>query len=276
MNFRDIAMIYREHNWSVIPLQARGKRPIIRWEPYQTRLAAPEQVMEWWTRWPGANIGIATGAISGIVVLDVDGQEGIETLAEHGLPVTPMSHTGKGAHFIFKHPGGEIRNFARRAPGLDLRGDGGYIVAPPSIHPSGSAYRWEVRPGDVEPAEIPDWLMELIRADPQQLAEEWIIHQATRPRRRARHTGYYARYAEAAMSGELGDLAHTAPGSRNHRLNTAAFNLGQLVASGVLDQTDVELALGTTAQAIGLTQRETRDTLRSGLTAGMQRPRQLR
>src|SRR5439155_11813748 len=92
-------------------------------------------IREWLKRWPGANIGIATGAVSGIFVIDEDRRNGgdkelqkLETI--HGpLPEGPLSLTGDGRHFIFKHPGFPV-NVSKIAPGLDIRGDGGYIVAP--------------------------------------------------------------------------------------------------------------------------------------------------
>ena len=109
-----------------------------------------EQIRTWWTRWPTANVGIATGAVSGVVVLDVDPQHGgddsmVGMREEHGdLPPTRAVRTGGGGtHFFFAHPGVEVRNSqGRLGSGLDVRGDGGYVVAPPSNHMSGCAYEW--------------------------------------------------------------------------------------------------------------------------------------
>src|SRR5690606_30972150 len=98
------------------------------------------------------------------VVLDVDGEQGRQSLAQvaRGLPPTPISNTGKGSHYIYRHPGFEVRNFAGKLPGLDFRGDGGYIVAPPSIHPSGRQYEWAIEPRTVPPVPVPEWLMKLL------------------------------------------------------------------------------------------------------------------
>jgi len=128
--------------------------------------AGIEQVQRWWRRWPDANVGIVTGAVSGLVVLDVDprhgGEESLAALeAEHGaLPRTVESLTGGGGqHLYFRHPGASVPS-RPIAPGLDLKGDGGLVVSPPSGHVSGRAYAWEsgCAPGDVPIANLPEWL----------------------------------------------------------------------------------------------------------------------
>ena len=136
----------------VFPVRA-DKKPAI---ADNLRLAAVDDIIigRWWsaTDW---NIGIACGSASGIWVLDVDGEEGEHTLrrleAQHGaLPPTVESITGGGRHLFWRWPTGvEIRNSQVRAdiPGLDIRGDGGYVLAPPSIHPSGRRYCLERRFG---------------------------------------------------------------------------------------------------------------------------------
>src|SRR5262249_40717130 len=116
----------------------------------------------WWLRWPKANIGVATGAESGVGVLDVDGDQGRTSyLALPPLPPTWGSRTARGEHVWFKHPGRVIGNRAALKPGRDLRGDGGYVLAPPSRHASGTMYEWIAGPGDVDLAEMPKWLLEL-------------------------------------------------------------------------------------------------------------------
>lgn len=139
----------------------------------------PDIVRAWWTQWPDANIGVATGEISGLIVLDVDAgrsaevggrlvPEGEHSLLlleeEHGpLPATLQARTGSGGrHILFTRPsGGSYRNRARMAPSLDVRGDGGYIVAPPSLHASGHRYEWSEEGGE-NLADLPAWLATLI------------------------------------------------------------------------------------------------------------------
>lgn len=152
-----------------------GKHPLITgWVKDATTDEA--QIRRWWHHWGTANIGLATGSESGVVVLDVDPEHGGEAslLALPPLPETVESLTGGGGrHLLFRHPGVEIRNKQSWAeyPGLDVRGDGGYIVAPGSVHRSGREYEWEVmsHPDDVELAELPDWLREMLvgKAVPQ-------------------------------------------------------------------------------------------------------------
>ena len=160
------ALGYLERGWSLVPVAPRAKRPIVRWEPVQHAAPGEAQVARWFERWPDANIAVVTGAISGLVVVDIDpkhgGDRSLERLeARHGkLANTVESATGGGGrHIYFAYPGREVRNRAGMAPGIDMRGDGGVIVVPPSVHPSGRRYRWKRgrRPGDLALAPLPVW-----------------------------------------------------------------------------------------------------------------------
>ena len=158
--------------WHVLPVQPRGKRPLTAHglKEASTDLAL---INAWWERWPDANVGIATGAVSGLVVLDVDAKAGgvaslREMLATHGkLPEGVAVRTGGGgAHLYFTHPRVAVPNSASKlGPGLDVRGDGGYVVAPPSVHASGAAYEWLPgrAPRDTTTPPLPDWLLQLMR-----------------------------------------------------------------------------------------------------------------
>jgi len=167
----EAALVYLERGWSVIPVRPREKRPIIAWQIYQQQHATAADVERWFSRWPGANIAVVTGAISGLVVVDVDprhgGTESIQALErEHGLlPPTIEARTGGGGrHLYFAHPGGHVHNRVDLVPGVDLRGDGGLVVAPPSVHPSGASYQWvrERSPLEVDPAVLPSWLRQRV------------------------------------------------------------------------------------------------------------------
>ena len=130
----------------------------------------------WWDKWPWANVGIVTGSVSGIVVVDIDprhgGNDALDDLfVKHGaFPETAEVMTGGGGrHFYFKHPGVEIRNSASKVgAGIDVRGDGGYVLAPPSAHISGGKYEWEAssEPESVGLAPMPQWLIDLLKAKP--------------------------------------------------------------------------------------------------------------
>jgi hypothetical protein len=165
----EAALRYRRMGWAVVPAAARSKRPIVRWQAFQESPPGEAMITDWFGRWPDANIAVVTGAVSGLVVLDVDPQHGGEESraaieAEHGtLPPTVEARTGSGGrHLYFAYPGHDVRNRTGLAPGLDLRADGGVIIVPPSIHPNGRRYYWreDRAPGDCTLAPLPPWLME--------------------------------------------------------------------------------------------------------------------
>jgi hypothetical protein len=179
------ALYYANYGWPVVPLHymkdgrcscgrvrcdSPGKHPTTKHGPKDAS-RNEIQLDHWWNRWPDANIGIRTGVSTGIVVIDVDPRHGgdeslAELVREHGeLPATVEALTGGGGrHLVFKHPGGTIRNRSNMRPGIDVRGDGGYIVAPPSNHASGGQYRWREGhgPHETTPAEMPAWLLALV------------------------------------------------------------------------------------------------------------------
>lgn len=149
---------YLERGLAPIPLRYASKTTsLITLKPYLDRAMDLDEIEQQY--WYG--VGIVTGSVSGIVVLDVDGQAGAETLGDKGHPLTPMAETGGGVHLYFKHPGGHRPNAIRFLPGIDLKGDGGYVVAPPSVHPSGVQYQWVdgLTPWDVDFAPLPDWVL---------------------------------------------------------------------------------------------------------------------
>src|SRR5215208_3150622 len=151
---------YRRGGWCPIPIKKRSKQTALgQLAPYLNRRATKEELAAW--AWPG--VGIVTGPVSGVLVLDVDGPEGEEELRKHGHPVTPMVRTANGGlHLYFKHPEQHVRTGIRVAPGLDVKATGGYVVAPPSLGPNGQPYEWIVSPEEAELAEPPGWLMDLL------------------------------------------------------------------------------------------------------------------
>lgn len=157
---RGDAVEYRRRGWSPIPIKSRSKEPNLHeLRPYLTRKATQEELGAW--SWSG--VGIVTGPLSGVLVLDVDGPEGEGELQKHGHPVTPMVRTASGGlHLYFNHPEQSVRTGIRIAPGLDVKASGGYVVAPPSVGPNGNPYEWIISPDDAELADPPDWLMRLL------------------------------------------------------------------------------------------------------------------
>jgi hypothetical protein len=147
-----VALELAARGWAVFPCVPKGKIPATP-HGFKDASSDPQVVAAAWRAHPNANIGVATGPKSGIVVLDVDGDLGMASLAalqaKYGpLPPTVCQRTGRGRHFFFRYPADvEIHNSAGKiGPGLDVRGDGGYVIVAPSIHPSGARYEWITAP----------------------------------------------------------------------------------------------------------------------------------
>jgi len=151
--------------WKLLPV-ARDKKPLIMdWVNAASDDA--EQIMEWFERWPDANLGLATGRRSGVYVVDVDKKNDgpsrwQELLDRHGETSTATSMTGGGGfHLFFEAPPFELPNSTGRlASGIDTRGDGGYVVLPPSVHESGKTYEWS---SWVKTRPLPNWISDAVR-----------------------------------------------------------------------------------------------------------------
>jgi hypothetical protein len=157
----DAALQYLALGFVPIPIKPGSKKPLVEWREFQTRRPSESEVRAWFTQWPDANIAIVTGSVSGIIALDL---EAGADLGERPIPPTPMQLTGGGGkHYLFRHPGFPVPNAVRILDKVDVRGDGGYIVVPPSLHPSGRRYEWVISP-ELEPlAEPPEWLINLLK-----------------------------------------------------------------------------------------------------------------
>jgi bifunctional DNA primase/polymerase-like protein/AAA domain-containing protein/primase-like protein len=158
--------------WPVFPCK-RDKTPYTR-HGFKDATTDQEQIRRWWERWPEASIGLPTGLASGVYVVDVDkshdGTASWQDLeSRHGDVLTMVSRTGGGGwHLFFKAPPFELGNTAGRlGPGIDTRGDGGYVVLPPSPHESGTPYEWRQWRA---PQHLPGWIVEAAR--PSRAGEE--------------------------------------------------------------------------------------------------------
>jgi hypothetical protein len=153
---------YVSHGMSVIPVLPHGKKPAIPWKEYQQRPPTDEELVQWFGNGAKNNIGIVTGSISGLAVVDLDSEQAFAFAKGKNLSHTPTVKTGRGHHVYCKSKEG-VRNFQQRddLPDIDLRADGGYVVAPPSVHESGLVYGWvEGRGlGEIEMAELPSWVL---------------------------------------------------------------------------------------------------------------------
>lgn len=248
-----------------------------------------------WTRYPLAYPGLPAGA-NGLAIIDADldkpgALDNIGQLARwaktRGVDLfnTLAADTGGGGlHLFYSAPKGIhassckdnqclgcIRNgqgnkppFGASMTGIDTRGCGGYVVAPPSGHHSGGTYRWSKTDVELQPwPEILTKLMEVAAKPPPRTITRTI------------RGGDINRYAAAALDRELNTLRDTKQGGRNGALNTSSFNIGTLVGAGLLDEQMVRDELLSVALAIGLTETESVKTIDSGLTDGMRSPRKV-
>ncbi len=170
------ALSYVRNGLSIIPIKGNhyskgtnlderlkdSKAPLIPWTKYQTGRPTPEEITEWFKKWPKANIAIVTGKVSGIVVVDFDSDEAIAWARSKGILETAQVATNRGLHAYYKYPEtGHIRNSVKiNNMAIDIRSDGGYVIAPPSLHLAGFPYKWE-RPFH-EIAPLPEIFIDIV------------------------------------------------------------------------------------------------------------------
>lgn len=268
------ALHYAARGWPVFPLEPKGKRPLGALVAHGLLDATTDvgTIRSWWSRIPSANVGIRTGVVSDLIVLDVDGELGMESMATllslHGdFPVLAVRTGSSGLHVYFQYPKGlEISNSAGKlGRGLDVRGDGGYVVAPPSVHPNGHSYSWNCHES-VQAPEMPNWLADLLQRDPRPSSQQ---HRPAQGRRM--FAGSAQRLALVELE-RLARLVARAPeGARNNRLNVAAYYAAPFIQAGLLGYDEVDHVLTQAARAAGLDEREIAATIASGLAAGQRK-----
>lgn len=167
----------------MIPVQPGGKRPLVPWIEYQNRRPTEEEIHRWWQQYPNANIGIVTGKISRVVVIDLDpdkddNENGAKIYEQ--APTDLIVKTGRGGCHLYYHYPEDVDHISNRVsllPGVDVRADGGYVVAPPSAHSSGRLYGWARRG---EPRELPPHLVGLLTShtpverDDEESSSKWL------------------------------------------------------------------------------------------------------
>jgi Bifunctional DNA primase/polymerase, N-terminal len=242
----DHALAYAARDWPVFPLRPRDKVPLIAkaagGNGCHDATCDEAQIREWWVRWPTANIGLATGPAFWVLDVDYGGftsleHDGLDTLdaiqRRYGrLPPTVRAQTGSGGwHFLFR-PDTRIANIVRSLPGLDTRSTGGYIVAPPSLHPNGAHYVWIAAPGEVGLAAAPEWLIALVEP----------LEEPVPPPRPVR-TGDLGRYAAAALEKACERIEQADKGTQADTLDHESYGIGRLVGGGVIPRADATAAL---------------------------------
>jgi len=246
-----------------------AKHPLVR-HGLHDATTKPAQLERWWSRWPAANLGLATGVV--FDALDVDGPAGLAALrklagaASLRLPGPLVATGGGGWHYWFR-PTGLGNRPPRGLDHVDWRGRGGCVLAPPSRHARGGHYRWLVSLDQAPLPGAPAALRALL--DPDQPT-------TTRPARPAGPGAPAAPghpYGRTVLAAELAALGRATPGHRNRTLNQTAFKVYRYVAGGLLDEEDVTAAFSEAALAIGLEAAEVARTLASARTAGLANPR---
>lgn len=179
---KEWALYYAELGLAVFPLAYRNKVPAIE-GGCKAATTEKSKIERWWNQNPRYNIGIATGNKSnGLVVIDLDvdknkGIDGYEVLRDwqnkHGeLPETWQSITGRGGYHYFYKDTITHSNKVGLYEGVDIRGEGGYIVAPPSVHPNGNTYEWEQEPKEYEIAQVDDIVNDFFKGEKQRIDSE--------------------------------------------------------------------------------------------------------
>lgn len=276
---------YIKFNWYVFPVTPDGKEPLTE-HGFKDASIDPEVISAWWDKWPEANIALDC-ARSGVVALDADparyddhSSEFMAHLADE-YPTAAQVTPSKGRHLIYMPPAGvKVSNSpGKLPPGIDVRSNGYILLAPSAVVYSEEEalskgaeagirlhYRWLDRPDELPPQPLPDHVLELL-AKPE-------VKRTPPPT-----NGYHApgetngNYARAALEKELNALNNAPVGGRNEQLNKSAFSLSQLVAGGVLDQSEVIDKLEIVAHGIGLGDREIKRTIESAFSAGKTQPR---
>jgi hypothetical protein len=240
----DIETAY-QRGWALTPLN--GKIPV---RPgWQKEPPVPLADL----RKHDGNVGLRTGQISGVVVVDFDNADDLPDW----VPLTPTVRTGNGWHCYFNATC-PVKNRAKatyRGVKFDVRGDGGQVVYPGSIHPdTGLVYEWTFSPDDTPMADFP---------------AGWLASATTRPATPTRTEKYHS----VALNNACGRIATATEGSRNDTLNREAFGIAQLVAGGGIDESTARDALTNAAMAAGLRESEIRATLASAFAGGRQHPK---
>lgn len=231
------ALDYAERGVAVFPCNSGDKTPLTK-QGFKDASREPREIEAWWRQWPDAMIAAPTGPALGAWVLDIDDEAAFESaLAAQGiaLPATRSASSGKGRHLYFKwDPSDPIRNTQQHPkrgwpfpdlPGAETRGEGGYIILPPSVHPSGRTYQW-LR--DEDSSEAPDDLLSIIRAGRPTEEKDPLP---------AEDHGRDTPYGLAALEAECETVRRAGAGEQECALNEAALKMGGLVAGGCLSWT---------------------------------------
>jgi hypothetical protein len=253
----------------VFPAKARSKKPATDWKRYQQEQPTNGDLLKW--DLSPCNVCVVTGSPSGIVVVDVDSPEAQRLIDSLGLPLTPTVRTARGCHLYFKAPPYEVRNSVNiEGVKLDIRGDGGYVVGPGSIHPDGAAYEWLVSPDEAAFAPFPGQLAEMIGGRNR---KKHTAAQSVGPAKAAQQQ---AEGLDAFLQSELeeaqAEISGAPNGERNDTLFKMAARMARHVSAAKVAWNSFAEALASVARDAGLEEGEIASTLESGWTRGSAEP----
>ena len=268
MTIRDVAISLAQRGFCVFRLKERGKTPIGKWKEQATK--SIDDIEDWKAK--GYNVGLACGPTSGVWVLDVDDEDAnIAILEKISLPATYTIKTGKGYHYYFKWVEGmQITNSHRcEIAKVDVRGDGGYVVAEGSTHESGHVYACI---DSSEPALADKELLDLLW--PPKPVQQTRPRPATPSTAPTGHQDRFQAYTNKTVNELLDDMRSTTQGGRNNKLNKIAFRLGQFVGAewSPLDHATAEAELWAAARHTGLGDREIAQVIKHAIDDGAREP----
>ena len=262
----------RELGWHVFP--CRGKVPAT---PNGVKDATRDEakIREWWGGGASFAIGVACGESSGVLVVDVDGEEGKRSWArllekaDVLGPLGPVAITpGGGEHWFFAwSPASEIRNSVKKLPGLDVRSAGGYVLVNPSPHPNGGTYQWAKPPWKSALPNLPAWLEDAFAHAPRSTKAQ-VPHDVETPENAER----YARYADRALAHACDRMKNAGPGRRRPLLNAEVFRLLQFAYAGMGDAQTIKDSLALAALSAGVADAEVQRIIAGADLAASHRP----
>ena len=242
-NFFDVAMFYASQNIKVFPVKRQDKKPLCA-NGFKSATTDIEQLQEWNKKFPDCNIGIPTGHINGLLVVDVDGEQGFKSLAQleqlHSTLIAPTVITGKGKHLYFKMPvNTDIKSSVSKiANHIDIRANGGHVVAPPSIHINGNQYIWENFTAHQDFPNAPQWLIDII---------------------------LNAENEDSAIEALLEEIASAPEGERNDTLIRNAGKIKSIAEKQFLSLTDFKDDIIQAGLDSGLPEKEVMQTVQNAL-----------
>jgi predicted P-loop ATPase len=275
MTLLDDALDYAAHDIPVFPCRPKDKGPCLSKQEggrgYKDATTDPTQIRAYWTRWPNAMIGMPTGTPTGLAVFDVDVKDGVDGYAAMRaarLPLdTPQVATPSGGrHIYYRVPNGtKIKSASGGAlekefgPGLDTRGEGGYVILPPSVNAKGGAYSsvTNIKLSDALPVPV------------------HLLHLVTKTQPGKRNSARGEQHAQSII-GSIADavkaIAAASSGHRHGELNQQAFLLGRAIKAGKVEETEARSTLIEAGRAAMGAERaaEIERTVDEALTAGKQ------